>query len=162
MVSKGIYQEWNFYIFRHVLFRIHTFLFHPSSGWINLHPCPWVWNFSQFIISSPLGIIRCHFPPKLMDMKRYSIFICLYFLSGLLMLSSWLHIFMTIRVSSLVNCSFLFLAHFSYHHHQQLLSCVPLFVSPWTEAHQLLCPWTSPGNNIGVGQGCFYFFFLIF
>ena len=99
MVSKGIYQEWNFYIFRHVLFRIHTFLFHPSSGWINLHPCPWVWNFSQFIISSPLGIIRCHFPPKLMDMKRYSIFICLYFLSGLLMLSSWLHIFMTIHVS---------------------------------------------------------------
>ena len=111
--------------------------FFSSSGWINFHPCPWVWKFSQFIISSPLGIIRCHFPPKLMDMKWYSIFICLYFLSGLLMLNRWFHIFMTIRVSSLVNCSFVSLAHFSYHHHhQQLLSRVSLFVAPWTEAHQ--------------------------
>ena len=54
-----------------------------------------------------------------MDMKWYSIFICLYFLSGLLMLNRWFHIFMTIRVSSLVNCSFVSLAHFSYHHHHQ-------------------------------------------
>ena len=34
------------------------------------------------------------------------------------------------------------------------LSCfsrVRLFVTPWTIAHRLLCPWDSPGKNIGVG-----------
>ena len=25
-----------------------------------------------------------------------------------------------------------------------------LFMSPWTVAHQLLCPWDSPGKNTGV------------
>ena len=31
------------------------------------------------------------------------------------------------------------------------LSCVHLFVSPWTVAAMLLCPWDSPGKNTGVG-----------
>ena len=31
-------------------------------------------------------------------------------------------------------------------------SCVQLFVTPWTVAHQALCPWDSPGKNIGVGS----------
>ena len=26
-----------------------------------------------------------------------------------------------------------------------------LFATLWTVAHQLLCPWGSPGKNIGVG-----------
>ena len=30
-------------------------------------------------------------------------------------------------------------------------SRVQLFVIPWTVAHQLLCPWDSPGKNTGVG-----------
>ena len=33
------------------------------------------------------------------------------------------------------------------------LSCVQLFVTPWTIAAGLLCPWDSPGRNTGVG-GC--------
>ena len=33
----------------------------------------------------------------------------------------------------------------------QSLSCVQLFVSPWTIAIRFLCPWNSPGKNIGVG-----------
>ena len=32
----------------------------------------------------------------------------------------------------------------------QSLSCVRLFVTPWTVAHQAH-PWTSPGKNTGVG-----------
>ena len=30
-------------------------------------------------------------------------------------------------------------------------SCVQLFVTPWTVAARLLCPWGSPGKNTGVG-----------
>ena len=30
-------------------------------------------------------------------------------------------------------------------------SCVQLFETLWTVAHQLLCPWESPGKNTGVG-----------
>ena len=36
----------------------------------------------------------------------------------------------------------------------QSLSCVQLFTSPWSVAHQLLCSWNSPGNSTGVGS-CF-------
>ena len=32
-----------------------------------------------------------------------------------------------------------------------MLSRVPFFVTPWTVACQLLCPWDSPGKNSGVG-----------
>ena len=32
----------------------------------------------------------------------------------------------------------------------QSLSHVHLFVTPWTTAHRLLCPWNSPGKNTGV------------
>ena len=32
-----------------------------------------------------------------------------------------------------------------------LLSCVQLFVTPWTVAHQAPRPWVSPGKNTGVG-----------
>ena len=31
------------------------------------------------------------------------------------------------------------------------LQFVLLSVTPWTVAHQLLCPWDSPGKNTGVG-----------
>ena len=31
-------------------------------------------------------------------------------------------------------------------------SRVQLFATPWTIAHQLLCPWNSPGKNTGVGS----------
>ena len=31
------------------------------------------------------------------------------------------------------------------------LSCVQLFVTPWTVAYQLLHPWDFPGKNSGVG-----------
>ena len=31
------------------------------------------------------------------------------------------------------------------------LSCVRLFVTLWTVAARLLCPWKSPGKNTGVG-----------
>ena len=31
------------------------------------------------------------------------------------------------------------------------LSCVQLFVTPWTVATRLLCPWDFPGKNTGVG-----------
>ena len=30
-------------------------------------------------------------------------------------------------------------------------SCVRLFSTLWTVAHQVLCPWDSPGKNTGVG-----------
>ena len=30
-------------------------------------------------------------------------------------------------------------------------NCVQLFVTLWTVAHRLLCPWDSPGKNTGVG-----------
>ena len=30
-------------------------------------------------------------------------------------------------------------------------SCVQLFATSWTVAPRLLCPWNSPGKNIGVG-----------
>ena len=33
----------------------------------------------------------------------------------------------------------------------QLLSDVQLFVTPWTVAPRLLCPWDFPGKNTGVG-----------
>ena len=33
----------------------------------------------------------------------------------------------------------------------QLLCCVWFFVTSWTIAHRLLCPWNSPGKNTGVG-----------
>ena len=33
----------------------------------------------------------------------------------------------------------------------QLLSCVQLFVTPWTVPTRVLCPWDSPGKNTGVG-----------
>ena len=32
-----------------------------------------------------------------------------------------------------------------------VLSRVRLFVTPWTAATRLLCPWDSPGKNTGVG-----------
>ena len=32
-----------------------------------------------------------------------------------------------------------------------LFSCVWLFVMLWTIAHQLLCPWDSPGKSTGMG-----------
>ena len=32
-----------------------------------------------------------------------------------------------------------------------LFSCVQLFVTPWTVAPRLLCPWVSPGKSTGVG-----------
>ena len=32
-----------------------------------------------------------------------------------------------------------------------VLSCVQLFVTPWTVAHQAPCPGDSPGKNTGVG-----------
>ena len=35
--------------------------------------------------------------------------------------------------------------------HAPLLSCVRLFVTPWTVATRLLCPWDFPGKNTGVG-----------
>ena len=31
------------------------------------------------------------------------------------------------------------------------LSPVRLFVTPWTVAYRLLCPWDFPGKNTGVG-----------
>ena len=35
----------------------------------------------------------------------------------------------------------------------QSLSCVRLFVTPWTiQLTRLLCPWASPGRNTGVGS----------
>ena len=33
----------------------------------------------------------------------------------------------------------------------QSLSCVQLFVTPWTAAHRLLCPQNFPGKKTGVG-----------
>ena len=33
----------------------------------------------------------------------------------------------------------------------QSLSCVRLFMTPWTVATRLLCPWDSPGRNIEAG-----------
>ena len=39
--------------------------------------------------------------------------------------------------------------------HAQLLSRVLFLVTPWTVAHQDLCPWDYLRNNTGVG---FYFF----
>ena len=33
----------------------------------------------------------------------------------------------------------------------ELLSCVQLFVTPWTVAHQAPLPWDLPGKNTGVG-----------
>ena len=35
-------------------------------------------------------------------------------------------------------------------------SCVQLFVTPWTLACQVLCPWNSPGKNTGVGCHSFF------
>ena len=37
----------------------------------------------------------------------------------------------------------------------QLPGRVLLFVTPWTGAHRLLCPWDSPGKNTGVGCHAF-------
>ena len=35
---------------------------------------------------------------------------------------------------------------------KESLSCVQLFVTPWTvQPARLLCPWGSPGKNTGVG-----------
>ena len=31
------------------------------------------------------------------------------------------------------------------------LSCIQLFVTPWTVPARFLCPWDSPGKNTGVG-----------
>ena len=33
----------------------------------------------------------------------------------------------------------------------QSFSCVRLFVTPWTVAHQAPCPWNFPGKNTGAG-----------
>ena len=38
--------------------------------------------------------------------------------------------------------------------HACMLGCfgrVPFSAPPWTVAHQVLCPWNSPGKNTGVG-----------
>ena len=32
-----------------------------------------------------------------------------------------------------------------------VLTCVRLFVSPWSEPSRLFCPWDFPGKNTGVG-----------
>ena len=34
------------------------------------------------------------------------------------------------------------------------LSCVRLFATPWTAAHQALHPWDFPGKSTGVGCHC--------
>ena len=40
-------------------------------------------------------------------------------------------------------------------------SCVRLFVTLWTVAHRVLCPWDSPGKNTGVhGHALFQGIFL--
>ena len=44
--------------------------------------------------------------------------------------------------------------------HARLLNCVWLFVTPWTVAHKLLCPWNFPGKNTGVG--CHFLFLGVF
>ena len=36
----------------------------------------------------------------------------------------------------------------------------PTHVTPWTVAHQLLCPWDFPGKNTGVG--CYFLFQVTF
>ena len=41
-----------------------------------------------------------------------------------------------------------------------VLSCVQLFVTVWTVAARLLCPWDFPGKNTGVG--CHFLFQGIF
>ena len=35
--------------------------------------------------------------------------------------------------------------------HARLFSCIRLFATLWTVAHQAPCPWDSPGKNTGVG-----------
>ena len=35
------------------------------------------------------------------------------------------------------------------------LSSVWLLATPWTAAHQVLCPWDFPGKSTGVGCHCF-------
>ena len=36
----------------------------------------------------------------------------------------------------------------------KLLSCVQLFVTPWTTGYQVLRPWDFPGKSTGVGGHC--------
>ena len=40
-------------------------------------------------------------------------------------------------------------------------SCVRLFSTPWTTAHQALCPWDFPGKSTGVGCHCLSSFLFI-
>ena len=39
----------------------------------------------------------------------------------------------------------------THRNHVCMLSYVQLFVTPWTTATRLLCPWDSPGKETGVG-----------
>ena len=50
------------------------------------------------------------------------------------------HIFLTLKMHSNMHCMC-----------GCMPSCIQLFATLWTAAHQLLCPWDSPGKNTGVG-----------
>ena len=52
-----------------------------------------------------------------------------------------------------IHISIFFIRHFFIYIYMKWksLSRVPLFVTPWTAAHRLLCPWNSLGKNTGVG-----------
>ena len=41
---------------------------------------------------------------------------------------------------------------FKGHLHAKLLQSCLLSATPWTVAHRLLCPWDSPGKDIGMGR----------
>ena len=43
--------------------------------------------------------------------------------------------------------------HVNYFCFSLIKSC-PTLATPWTAAHQALCPWDSPGKNTGVG--CYF------
>ena len=66
-----------------------------------------------------------------------------YFLNGLMQVDSSC---MLVRNRNSVRLPYTVCVH--------VLSCfshVPLCVTPWTVAHEALCPWNSPGKNTGVG-----------
>lgn len=65
VVPKGMYPGRHLSIFLNALSQMRTFLLSaPPCDWINLHPCPWAWNFPLFIILSTLGILRHNFFPN--------------------------------------------------------------------------------------------------
>ena len=64
---------------------------------------------------------------------------------------------MTERLYLLTHLLELYLLHWHRTYmYAQLLSCVWLFVFPWTVAHHILCPNNFPDKNTGVGC-CFLF-----